>query len=199
MSTTRATFGNGWSPSGGVVYIMNGFRHFGFVIIIALILSGCTSALTKDIEVKAESDPTVNLGKYKTYAWLGSAQILHDPDGQWEPPEFDADAELKFLIDGQLRNRGMTEVNRNPDLVIAFIAGIDMAVLELKEDPKEDIKMLQKTPKGALVLLFLDGRNGETVWAASAVGNVQRQELSTEDVRKRLDYVVTEMFKKLPT
>ena len=49
------------------------------------------------------------------------------------------------------------------------------------------------------MLLFLDGQNGETVWAASAVGDVQRQELSTEDVRKRLDYAVKEMFKKLPT
>lgn len=169
-----------------------------WLVAIVLVVGGCASTLTEDIKVRVEADPQANLTAYKTYAWLGSAQIVHDPEGQWEPPQFDADAELRFLIDAQLRKRGMTEVNRNPDMVVAFIAGIDMAALNLEEDPKDEIKMLEKTPKGALVLLFLDGMNGDTIWAASAIGDLKQKQISTEDVRTRLDYAVREMFKQLP-
>ena len=62
-----------------------------------LFITGC-STLTQDIEVDAEADPKANLAGYKTYAWLGSAAILYDPRGKWEPPQFDADAEIKWLI-----------------------------------------------------------------------------------------------------
>lgn len=168
------------------------------VTMLAVALTACASALTKDIKVEAESTPTFDVSQYKTYAWLGSAQIVYDPQGQWEPPEFDADSELHWLMDRELRGRGMSEVRQNPDLVVAFAAGIDMAALELKEDPKNDIQMLQRTPKGALVVLFIDGKTGNPVWAGSAIGDVH-EKISSEDVKKRLDYAVTKMFNLLPS
>ena len=69
------------------------------VALLILFITACASPLTQDIEVDADADPKANLAGYKTYAWLGSAAILYDPKGRWEPPEFDADAEIKFLID----------------------------------------------------------------------------------------------------
>jgi len=44
------------------------------------------------------------------------------------------------------------------------------------------------------VIVLIDGQTGNPVWASAAVADVQ-QEISSEDVRKRLDYAVTQMFK----
>ena len=98
-------------------------KYLFTLVTLMVLLSGCATGVTKDIMVKTDSDPKANLAGYKSYAWLGSAAIVFDDKGRWEPPQFDADAEIKFLIDRELRNRGMTEDSANPDLVIAFAAG----------------------------------------------------------------------------
>ncbi|MDH3947917.1 MAG: DUF4136 domain-containing protein [Gammaproteobacteria bacterium] len=164
------------------------------VALLFLFITACASPLTQDIEVDAEADPKANLAGYKTYAWLGSAAILYDPRGKWEPPAFDADAEIKFLIDRELRNRGIKEVAVNPDLIVGFAAGIDMEALELVENKETKLQVLENVPKGSLVIVLIDGSTGNPVWASAALGNVQ-QEISSDDVRKRLDYAVTQMFK----
>ena len=164
------------------------------VALLILFITACASPLTQDIEVDADADPKANLAGYKTYAWLGSAAILYDPKGRWEPPEFDADAEIKFLIDRELRKRGMQEVAVNPDMIVGYAAGIDMEALQLVEDKEAKIQMLQNVPTGSLVIVLIDGNTGNPVWASAAVANVQ-QDFSTADARKRLDYAVTQMFK----
>jgi len=161
--------------------------------LLFLLMMGC-STLTQDIKVDAEADPKANLAGYKTYAWLGSAAILHDPRGRWEPPQFDADAEIKFLIDRELRNRGIKEVAARPDLIVGFAAGIDMEALELTENKETQLQVLKNVPTGSLVVVLIDGVTGNPVWASAAVADVQ-QEISSDDVRKRLDYAVTQMFK----
>jgi hypothetical protein len=80
---------------------------------VFLLLTGCASSVTKDIIVDTDVDPKANLKGYSSYAWLGSASIVYDPEGQWEPPQFDMDNEVKFLIDRELRAHGMTETNRS--------------------------------------------------------------------------------------
>jgi hypothetical protein len=162
-----------------------------------MLLSGCASAPVKDISVEAQADPKANFSGYKTYAWLGAAAILNDPYGQWEPPQFDADAEIKYLIDRELRKRGMMPSYTNPDLLVAFAAGIDMEALELKVDPKTKINALEKVPTGGLVVLFVDGQSGIVNWVALATAQVQESP-DTKTVKARLDYAVTQMFKKLP-
>lgn len=165
-----------------------------FMVLVFLLLTGCASTLTQDIEVDADTDPKANLAGYKTYAWLGSAAILNDPQGKWEPPAFDADSEIKFLIDRELRTRGIKEVAVSPDLIVGFAAGIDMEALELVENTESEMQVLENVPKGGLVVVLIDGDTGIPVWAAAARANVHR-EISSEDVRKRLDYAVTQMFK----
>lgn len=162
-----------------------------------MLLSGCTSALVKDIRVEAQADPKTNFSGYNSYAWLGAAAILNDPYGQWEPPAFDSDAEIKFLIDRELRKRGMMPSYTNPDLLVAFAAGIDMEALELKVDPKTQINALEKVSTGGLVVLFVDGESGIVNWVAVATAEVQERP-DTRTVKARLDYAVTQMFKKLP-
>jgi len=167
------------------------------LIFVALLMSGCAQTPTKDIQIEAESDPKANFSGYKSYAWLGSAAILFDSAGQWEPPQFDADAEVKFLIDRELRKRGMTEDSVNPDMLVAYAAGIDMDTLEIKVDPESEIKTLENVPQGALVIALVDAETAVAIWAAQATANVQ-QNPDQETIKARLDYAVTQMLKKLP-
>ena len=177
---------------------MNKYRSIMVAVFTAFLISGCASTtLTKDIDVNTQSAPGVDINKFKSYAWIATAQILNDPQGQWEPRAFDADAEIQFLIDRELRKRAVSQVDLNPDMLVAYIAGVDMEALELKEDPKQDMEVLQNNPKGALAVLFISPVNGKTLWAGVAVANVEGKRNSGE-TKKRLDFAVSEMFRKLP-
>ena len=162
-----------------------------------LFIAGCASSVTKDIMVDAQADPKVDFKGYATYTWLGSAAIVYDPDGKWEPPQFDADAEIKFLIDRELRKRGMSEDSLNPDMIVAFAAGIDMEIMEIDIDPKSDLVVLENVPMGALTVILVDANSGLAIWAAVATAEIQ-QSPDQDTIKKRLDFAVTGMFKELP-
>jgi len=173
-------------------------RNYALLFAIAvMLLVGCASVPTKDIAVDAQADPKANFSGYKTYAWLGAAAIINDPYGQWEPPTFDADAEIKYLIDSELRKRSISQNSADPDLIVAFAAGIDMDALELKVDPKSKIETLANVPRGGLVIALVDGESGFVIWAGVATAEIQ-QSPNAKTVKARLDYAVTQLFQKLP-
>lgn len=166
------------------------------LVICYFFLTGCASVPTKDIQIDYHSSPKANISGYTSYAWLGNAAILNDQYGQWEPPQFDADEEIKFLIDRELRARGMVVNSAAPDLVVAFAAGIDMDALALKVDPEEKVEILETVPQGGLVVALLDSESGSVVWVGVATGEVQ-ENIDSETARARLEYAVKNMFKNL--
>jgi hypothetical protein len=167
------------------------------LIVFALFGTACTS-ITKDIRVGAEADPFAKFGKYETYAWLGSAQIVYDPIGKWEPPDFDSDAEVKFLIDRELRKKGMIEDRKEPDLLVGYMAGIDMAAMKLKKNPETDKVRLENVPVGGVAIMLVDTATGYVVWLGYAAGKVRQDQPTIPVIRERLDYAVTHMFELLP-
>jgi len=166
------------------------------VLVMVGFIAGCASVPKDDIKVATEADPKVNFGGYKTYAWLGSIGIVNDPQGHWEPPKFDADAEIVFLINETLRKRGMSEVNNNPDMLIAYFVGVDMDATKVKQNPETKITSLENVPKTALVVTLIDPQTEFVTWAAVATGEIKN--LDSETAKKRLAYVVNTMFKGLP-
>jgi hypothetical protein len=177
---------------------MNNIKSIIPVFILCLLVTACASQLTQDIEVTAKQQPGVDLGRYRTYAWQETAQIVNDPLGQWEPPDFDSDAEVTRLVERELAKLGMTAATDNPDMMVTFIAGIDMLSLELREDPKKDgQKTLQNIPKGALVVVLIDAVTRVRLWVGVAAGDIGKQPDSAA-VRQRLDYAITGMFQRYP-
>jgi hypothetical protein len=166
-------------------------------IVVALTVTACATSLTSDIDVDSQAAEGVDFSALNSYAWLATAQILNDPAGQWEPRGFDADAEIRFLIDKDLRTRGFAEVDSNPDVLVAYLAGIDMAALKLKKDPETKLEVLKNQPAGALAIVLVDATTGEPIWGAIATGKV-KSEASDTDARKRLAYAVEKMIKRLP-
>ncbi len=174
---------------------MNRFIRITFIASImagAFLISSCVT-LTNDIEVEIHANPDVDFSTFKSYAWVGSAQIVFDPVGQWEQPTLDTDEEVKFNINRELRDKGLIEVQSNPDLLVAFAAGIDMTFLELKEDPDSKKEVLTNVPKAALVIALIDAKTGYTVWLGFAEGDVQEQQ-SIENIQTRIDYAVRKIF-----
>jgi len=166
-------------------------------LFIAVLLVGCASAPTKDIAVRAVADPKVDFSGYKSYVWLGAASIVNDPLGQWEAPDFDADAEIKYLIDRELRKRDMTQNSLDPDLIVAFAAGIDMDALGLKVNPETKMKTLENVPQGGLLIALVDSKTGFVIWTGQAKAELMDQP-DTDTVKARLDHAVTQLFRKIP-
>ena len=167
-------------------------RNLLLAFVTVFLLSACAT-LTEDIQVQTETAPGVNLADYKSFAWIASAQIVNDPHGNWEPMDFDADAEIKFLLLKELRGKGLEETNRNPDLLLVFAAGVDMENLEFIEDSKTKLSSLEEVPKGSLLVVMIDPTTRHAVWAGIAKGDV-KSDRSNEDVRKRLAYAVKTML-----
>lgn len=172
-------------------------HHMLFVIVGMMLLAGCSSVPTKDIQIATEANPKTNFSGYTTYTWLGSAAILRDPSGQWKPPAFDADTEIRHLIDRELRKRGMLESTDNPDLFVTFAVGLDMEAQELKVDPKTEMEVLEDVPAGGLIVVFIDTSTGFVTWAGAATAELLEKP-DTNTAKARLDYVVTKMLKELP-
>jgi hypothetical protein len=170
---------------------------FSLITLSLLLVSACATIPTKDITIDTDADQQVAFSKYKSYQWLASAGIMSDPDGKWEPPGVDVDAEITFLIDRELRKRGMTETSMKPDLYVAYVLGVDMEALKLKENPETKISTLKNVPGGALLLVLIDAQSTDAVWAGLATAELQ-QGMDMETRKKRLDYVVTNMLKQLP-
>ena len=162
-----------------------------------LFLSGCTEFPTDDIAIDTAADKKVDFKGYKSYDWLAAAGILHDPEENWEPPGFNADAEIMFLVDRELRERKMTETSDNPDFLVAYVLGIDMAALKLKEDPETKIYDIEYIPKGALLLILIDPGSMRAIWIGKATAQPDK-ELDMDTRKKRLDHIITKMLKQLP-
>ncbi|MGD8854551.1 MAG: DUF4136 domain-containing protein [Gammaproteobacteria bacterium] len=164
--------------------------------LVLWLLAGCAS-VTEDIRVQTEADPGLDLGSYRTYSWLGATEIAPVRLGDWEPPGLDADAEIRALLNRELRRRGMREVDSDAQLVVGFGAGINPEVFEIVEDPDSKMYTLHNAPRAALVVVFIDPRTRRPVWVGTAVGDVKAGR-SAHEVRRRIDYAVTSMLRQAP-
>ena len=170
---------------------MKTYRFIPAVVVI-LFLGACATP-TGDIEVTSETAPGVDLASYKSFAWVASAEIINDPYGNWEPQDFDADAEIRFLLLKELRAKGLVESNRNPDLLLVFAAGVNMENFDIVYDPKSEMSTLKDAPKGALLVVMIDPATRHPVWVGAARGDAKGGR-SSEEIRKRIAYAIRKMF-----
>ena len=168
-----------------------------YYCLVLLFVAACATSMTSDISIETELSPKADFGSYKSYAWLGTAAIVNDPEGRWEPPNFDADAEITFLIDRELHARGMVQSKVDPDLLVFYGAGIDMENFRIKVDPDTDMEQMINVPLGGLSVVLIDAQSGLAVWAGVATAEV-KQDPDREVVRKRIAYAVEKMFARLP-
>lgn len=163
------------------------------LVIVLLLMTGCAS-VTKDIIIDTETSPLAEFDSYKTYAWMGKMAVLRDPDKKWQPPNMNISGDIKYLVDRELRRKGVYNALTKPDLGVVFFVGVDMEAMKLKVDPETNADILKNVPKAALVVALIDTKTEYVVWMGKAIAEVQNNK-DVEIVRIRLDYAVRGMFK----
>ena len=164
------------------------------IMVTAWFVTGCSTFPKDDIKVESEVDPKANMSGYKTYTWLAAVGILEDAEGHWEPPKFDADAEIEFRINEALRKHGMSQTSNDPDLYVAYALGVDMDALELKTNPETKLSSLENVPKTALVVMLIDSETEIVTWVSVATGELKN--LDPETMKKRLEFYRKQGFNK---
>lgn len=151
-----------------------------------------TEALATIIE--ATQDPKTKIDGYKSYAWAPGMGALNDPKGKWIPAGFDMDSEVRFLIDQELRSRGMSFAGASPDAIITYSLIIDMDVqAEVIQKMYGSNANLDNLQEGALLIGVIDPKTKDVVWAGAARGQM-RNETTAETVKARLAKVVSGIF-----
>jgi hypothetical protein len=171
-------------------------RNHLLVAILAFGILGCAHQATRDIQTTVKVDPKANMAGYKTYAWAGGIGALNDPDHVWTPTEFNVDAEVRFQVDKELRGKGLTVAQDQPDLNVMYLMIVDTdkqaAELRQKYGPKADISGLSEA---ALVIGLVDTETGFVVWlgAARAPAHPFRDD---ETAKLRIKTAIANMFKE---
>jgi len=169
-----------------------------FLSLVAMaLLAGCASKDFADIQADGVSDPTVNVGEYKTYAWRAAAAVVRDPGGNWTPSNLDIGSEIVSLVDREMAKQGLVQVVDQPELHLIYAVGVDMENIDVVVDEESDADTLKNVPRGGLLVIAADPATREVVWVGGASGEVQDNP-SAELVKKRLDYAITKMFMDYP-
>jgi hypothetical protein len=109
----------------------------------------------------------------------------------------DVDAILRRLITRELKDQGLAVVDRDPDLVVAYAAGVDMTTLDLVENPHNKMRILQSASIAALLHILVDTGTGYPVWVDRATGNLSSDTLESTR-KKRNAYAIQEMSREYP-
>jgi hypothetical protein len=167
-----------------------------WIFILTVVIAGCSS-LTGDIQIAIATDPAANLSRYKSYTWLGDVSALNDPENKWQAPKMNITDDIKFVIDRELRKKGIFSYTKDPDLAVVFFTGVDMENMAIKADPNTQQDVLKNIPAADLVVALIDVKTNYVVWMGQASAEVM-QNRTDEMIRERIDYAITEMFKRFP-
>lgn len=164
---------------------------------LSLATSCSPKAQTSDIKTQTAADETIKFAGYETYAWFAGVGLLHDDTGKWDSGDLDITAELKFLIDKSLRERGLNESSSNPDLFVGFLIVADVNQLQEITDRGGKVAAVEGVGESALVIEVIDAKTERTIWVGAAAGDVQTGR-SRDELKARLDYAVTTLLEGLP-
>ena len=171
-------------------------RNIGVLVLLAAV-SGCASSkLYEGIQTSAVSDPKVNVKAVRTYEWAIGASIMRDTTAAWQAPDFDVNDEFGFLLEKELRDKGLRPVNKNPDVYVAFLIVANVEQAKLVRDKAGDLN-LENDSAGALIIELMDPSSLKPVWRGAVVAPV-RDDLTDEQRRQRFAYAVHEVLEKLP-
>ncbi|MHC4990211.1 MAG: DUF4136 domain-containing protein [Planctomycetota bacterium] len=178
---------------------MRTFRACLVCLWLSVALLGCaTDSAFKDIKIETEANAKVNAGAYDTYAWVAAAAAVLEGERQWNPPDLDIGAEITFLVDRELRAKGMTQVTQSPEVLVLYGVGVDMTAMQEVDTTTEGGQEFENIPQGGVLVILVDAATAQPIWAGSARANIS-EEPSAELAKKRLDHAVTQMFKRFPS
>ncbi|MBO3270256.1 MULTISPECIES: DUF4136 domain-containing protein [Hymenobacter] len=91
---------------------------------VALLLGASSCATSSRVGVSSDFDHAVNFRAYKTWAWYPQ-QPVDAEGGPAKGYESFLDQRLRTAIDRELTNKGLTRVENNPDIYVAYNAKVE--------------------------------------------------------------------------
>ena len=182
----------------------------GSILVLATVaLVGC------GVSAHVEKDPSVDLGNYKTFAWLNDHEGLKKEGKHYQNFQ---EKTLRDLVNSQLEKNGWRMVKSNPDVLVDY----DIMV---ENDVKNESESVYSRPtvryfynpytrrinsvyypsqylgennysvpykSGTITLNFVDTRSNNLVWQGWAETEITNKRLQQDDMKK----VVKAIFKK---
>ena len=170
------------------------------VVVILLILLGTASVRAQKVNVGA--DPSVDLTRYKTYAWSKTAST--NPI---------ANQIVVSSVDSQLAAKGLRKVETDPELtVVAFGSSMsDIHVSNPSWAPSLNSiatgvavgSQSWLVTKGTLVIDLLDTKTNNSLWRGTATDTLERgptgdKVKDAKTIEKPIRNAVKKMFKQFP-
>ncbi|MBC6611163.1 DUF4136 domain-containing protein [Hymenobacter sp. BT507] len=90
----------------------------------SLLLGASSCAISSRVGVSSDFDHAVNFRAYKTWAWYPQ-QPVDAEGGPAKGYESFLDQRLRTAIDRELANKGLTRVESNPDIYVAYNAKVE--------------------------------------------------------------------------
>jgi uncharacterized protein DUF4136 len=172
------------------------------VVTLTLLASGCTSGP----QIRADSDPSVNLGSYKTFAFFDP---LATDKGQYGTM---LTSRLKSSTQRELERRGLQQTSTSPQLLVNFNVNIQNRT-DVESAPTagfygyragmygmwagypQDVRTTHYQ-QGTLAIDLVDATKRQLVWQGVAEGRIHKSAL--EDPSAAIDKTVGEIFTKYP-
>ena len=182
----------------------------GSILVLATVaLVGC------GVSAHVEKDPSVDLGNYKTFAWLNDHEGSKKDGRHYQNFQ---EKSLKDLVNSQLEKNGWRMVKSNPDVLVDY----DIMV---ENDVKNESESVYSRPtvryfynpytkrinsvyypsqylgennysvpykSGTITLNFVDTKSNNLVWQGWAETEITNRRLQQDDMKK----VVKAIFKK---
>lgn len=168
----------------------------GVMLGVTSVFVGCSKGPTSDIQSQFVAAPDFDASKYKTFGWGAGAVVSKDPLMAWSDNELDFFEETKFLIDENLRHRGLT-VSNEPELFVSFLLLNDVEQLkEVESERAGELPKLAGVGKGALLIEIVDATTGSTAWLGAVTAETDSGR-STDAKKQRLRYAVDQVLGKL--
>jgi Domain of unknown function (DUF4136) len=173
---------------------------------VALALSCAPGLQAKKFKVQAQYSKETDFTQFKTYAWM-----KHDAVAR---PELGL--EIVGAVDEELRTRGLTQVEANPDLLVTYYGGLDTDTSIAGNDPSYSRSggvpaagTSVWTPssigggpsssvyvqKGTLMVDLVDSKAKKLVWRGIATGTL---DTNSGKALQEVDKSVEKMFAEYP-
>ncbi|WP_420386742.1 DUF4136 domain-containing protein [Roseivirga sp.] len=168
------------------------------LLVTLALITGCSDKLY----VSSDYDKGSDFSKYKTYSW---ADDMEKPGNQ--APMFDNELNrkrVKEAIEAELRLKGFTATQTNPDLMVDFHISINESMEYYVHDyypprysywSRGDLRTYT-VQKGALIIHFVDSDTQQLVW--QGVGSKHLPQTVTDDAERMINEAVKAILANYP-
>lgn len=164
----------------------------GFSLLLGV--TGC--ATSSRVGVTSDFDHSVNFRAYKTWAWYPQ-QAVDAEGGPAKGYESFLDQRLQAAVERELSTKGLTRVDKNPDLFVAYSAkveekqqvspyynGLGYPYYGYGYYGRGAYTPVTQYKAGTVIIDFVDAKRKELAWRGTGQAQVDNQSISEEEVHR---------------